>query len=112
MSEHNHASSPQHVHCCPCTPRRVVDEGISRRTFLGGTALGGVALTGLSWSLLSAAEGELAASPPRTALKVKPILVYSIPQRRLQSSWRNWGDCLKEIGYALKRIPIKWEVLS
>ncbi len=91
MSEHSHGSSPQHAHCCPCTPRRVADQGLSRRAFLGGTALGGVALTGLSWSLLSAAEGGPESPPPRKPLQVKPILVYSIPKRREQSSWRNWG---------------------
>jgi len=91
MSEHDHDSSLPHAHCCPCIPRRAAEQGLSRRAFLGGTALGGVALTGLSWSLLSAAEGGLEAPPPRKPLKVKPILVYSVPKRRPQSSWRNWG---------------------
>jgi len=91
MSEREHDSFEPHAHCCPCTPQRVAPQGLSRRAFLGGTALGGVALTGLSWSLLSAAESEFDPAPPRKPLKVKPILVYSIPKRREKSSWRNWG---------------------
>lgn len=91
MSEHECESLAPHAHCCPCTPQRVAPQGMSRRAFLGGTALGGVALTGLSWSLLSAAEGPFDPPPPRKPLKVKPILVYSVPKRREKSSWRNWG---------------------
>jgi len=98
MSQHDakHADGPQfQAHCCPCTPPEEAGrEGFSRRRFLGGVgagALGGMALTGLSWSALSAAEAELDAAPPRKPLKVKPILVYSTPTRRQQTSWRNWG---------------------
>lgn len=81
-------------HCCPR------EDGIpgsantlSRRTFLkgmGATALGGMALGGLSWPLLSADETE-APRYTRRPIKVKPILVYSTPQRRHQTSWRAWG---------------------
>lgn len=91
MSEHECDPLAPHAHCCPCTPQRLQSPGMSRRAFLGGTALGGVALTGLSWSLLSAAEPPCALPPPRQPLKVKPILVYSIPQRREKGSWRSWG---------------------
>lgn len=91
MSEHACDPLAPHAHCCPCAPPRLQAPGMSRRAFLGGTALGGAALTGLSWSLLSAAEAPCEPAPPRKPLKVKPILVYSIPQRREQWSWRNWG---------------------
>jgi len=98
MCQHNakHADGPQfHAHCCPCSPPEDAGpEGFSRRRFLGGVgagALGGMALTGLSWSALSAAEAGLDAAPPRKPLTVKPILVYSTPSRRPQTSWRNWG---------------------
>ena len=96
-------SSPEHehhhgfqAHCCPCCqPTEKSGDGMTRRGFLGGmggaAALGGVAMTGLSWTSLSAAESELPAASPRKPLVVKPILVYSTPTRRSQSSWRNWG---------------------
>ena len=95
MCEHEHDHVQQfEPHCCPCCeePKTTAD-GITRRGFLGaGTAtLGGVALTGLSWSVISAAEQGAEGPPPRRPLVVKPILVYSTPKRRPQSSWRNWG---------------------
>ena len=83
-----------HPHCCPCSGTETDGAGVTRRGFLGGlgaAALGCAALSGLSWQVLSAADGEEAAPPPRRPLKVKPILVYSTPTRRPQSSWRSWG---------------------
>ncbi|MHC4438670.1 MAG: sugar isomerase, partial [Planctomycetota bacterium] len=56
-----------------------------------GAAAMGVALTGLTWSGVSAAEQEDNGELKRRPLVVKPILIYSIPKRRHQSSWRNWG---------------------
>jgi hypothetical protein len=58
---------------------------------MGGAALLGTALTGLTWSSVSAAERDSETGPKRRALVVKPILVYSTPQRRHQTSWRSWG---------------------
>lgn len=87
--QHDHAREFR-AHCCPCCHHEE-PSGISRRTFLGGAALGGMALSGLSWSALAAAEPELPAASPRTALKVKPILVYEAPTRRDKTSWRSWG---------------------
>ena len=79
--------------CCPCGCDGEDAAGMSRRTFLEGVGvtLGGAALTGLTWSALSAAEGEIAAPPPRRPLAVQPVFTYSTPRRRKQSSWRNWG---------------------
>jgi hypothetical protein len=48
-------------------------------------------LTGLTWSGVSAAEREDQGQIKRRPLAVKPILVYSIPRRQHQTSWRNWG---------------------
>lgn len=58
---------------------------------VGGTAAVGAALTGLNLSALPdvAPENEIVLS--RRPLKVKPILVYSVPKRKHQTSWRNWG---------------------
>jgi hypothetical protein len=58
---------------------------------MGATAIGGIALGGLSWPDLSAVEVEEEVGLRRLPLKVKPVLVYSTPSRRPQTSWRNWG---------------------
>ena len=81
--------------CCPHgsrvgNPARV----FSRRSFLkglGSTAVAGVALGRLSWPLSREARCESEIGLLRQPLKVKPILSYEIPQRRLQTSWRSWG---------------------
>ncbi len=78
--------------CCPCGHQHSAG-GINRRDFLQGVgtiALASTAITGLSWKAVSAAE-QNEAVPERRALKVKPILVYSTPRRRPQTSWRSWG---------------------
>jgi hypothetical protein len=82
-------------HCCP--GGEAISSGrntLTRRTFLKGlgvTTLGGMALKGLSWPMLSAIEMEEEPRLKRLPLKVKPILVYSIPTREPQTSWRGWG---------------------
>jgi len=81
-----------HSGCCGCTACGAGD-GVSRREFLqgGAIALGGVAMTGLTWSALSAAESDPPRAAVRVPLVVRPILTYSTPRRRPQTSWRNWG---------------------
>ena len=80
-----------------CYPRGDAASGgrntLTRRTFLkgmGATALGSMALSGLSWPVLAGSDAENLVFQ-KTPLKVKPILVYSTPQRRPQTSWRAWG---------------------
>jgi len=95
----NRDSSPEpahHARCCPCSDHSAPSaKGVTRRTFMagvGGAALGGMMFTGLAWPALAAAgEDALPLPPLPRALKVKPILVYSTPTRRHQSSWRSWG---------------------
>ena len=81
-------------HCCPHEGGKTARANtLTRRTFLkgvGATALSGVALSGLSWPLLSQ-EGTEEPLLKRISLKVKPVLVYSTPERRHQTSWRAWG---------------------
>ncbi len=87
-------SSHFQPHCCPHVGAKSAGANtLTRRTFLkgmGATAIGGMALSGLSWPLLSA-EGTEKLIEKRVPLKVKPILVYSTPERRHQTSWRAWG---------------------
>jgi len=54
-------------------------------------ALGGSVLTGLSWPALAARQTQLPTPARRRPLTVKPILTYSTPTRRPQTSWRSWG---------------------
>jgi len=81
--------------CCPhASNRQKSFSGMTRRKFLqsvGGTALVTATLTKLSWSTLPAVDLEGETALNRRPLKVKPILVYSIPKRQLQTSWRSWG---------------------
>ena len=81
-------------HCCPSEGGNSAGANtLTRRTFLkgvGATAIGGMTLSGLSWPLLSA-DGTEEPMLKRVPLKVKPILVYSTPERRHQTSWRSWG---------------------
>jgi len=85
-----------HARCCEggC----IQGTGVSRRNFLSvsGITLGAAAMGGLAWkSVAAAAEadgaGDLPAAAPRQPIIVKPILSYETPQRRPQTSWRNWG---------------------
>ncbi|MCX8161237.1 MAG: sugar isomerase [Candidatus Saccharicenans sp.] len=90
---------------------RQVGGALSRRSFLQGvglTTLGTLGLKNLSWAKLSAngaTAGELKADP-RLALKVKPVLVFSTPERAHQTSWRSWGgiQTMREAGEEVARI--------
>ncbi len=73
-----------------------VANGYSRRRFLkaAGTA---AALTGINWLALARAEAAssvpvastpLPAGPP---LRLQPLLVYSLDQKRDRTSWRSYG---------------------
>ncbi len=81
--------------CCPGGHQAgSANQGFSRRAFLkgmGATAVAGMALSNLSWPLPAGAEVESDAGLIRRPLKVKPVLSYEIPERRPQTSWRNWG---------------------
>jgi hypothetical protein len=81
--------------CCPCTESHdPAGNSFTRRDFLKGAgvaALGSVAAGGLAWPLL-AGRVETADEVFRPdPLKIKPILIYEIPKRRPQTSWRSWG---------------------
>jgi hypothetical protein len=85
-------------HCCPSSgigaPGRV-GRAVTRRTFLrgmGAATLGSVALSGLSWPAVSkAGPVEERSALLRRPLRAKPVLIHSLPTRRPQTSWRDWG---------------------
>ena len=91
--------------CCHCNA-----SGLNRREFIGVSAMGvaaaGLALAGKS----SAAASEWNPEKPmiRTGkpLTIQPILLYSIAQKREQTSWRPWGGLHTEedIGAEVNRI--------
>ena len=110
MYPNGHSCSEHSVHrCCGCSGLDIVE--LSRRTFLEGAVLGGTALTGLSWPALAAhGRDELPAPPPRRPLVVKPVLIYSVPTRHPQTSWRNWGGIQTEDDAAQERARIGTEL--
>jgi hypothetical protein len=99
MKEHEFdAGSFLRPRCCPQAGFEAPGDGrwtVTRRTFLkgmGAATLGGVALSGLSWpALLAAAPEEEGFEIRRRPLRAKPVLIYSLPERQRQTSWRNWG---------------------
>ncbi len=100
--------------CCPdASPQPGSARGVTRRSFLqclGGTAAFSAALTRLNWPELSAAELEDIKALNRRPLKVKPILVYNIPKRQPQTSWRAWGGIQTQQDADLEVVRIKNEL--
>ena len=101
MRDARFPSSPStHPRCCPCGDRhRHGAPGLTRRGFLKGaglTALGAMAPAGLSWPLPAARPEGGGETIRRTPLKVLPILLYEVPERRPQTSWRSWGGIQTE----------------
>jgi hypothetical protein len=97
-----------------CCPSHSSDRhnGITRRGFLkgvGGAGVLGSALTGWSWASLAAVEDK-PSGRQRRAIIVSPILLYETPQRKHQTSWRNWGgiqtenDAKKEVARIEKEL--------
>jgi hypothetical protein len=83
--------------------------GFARRDFITGigAAAAGLALAGAS----AAQSGEPARQQPiRTALKVQPALMYATPQRRQQTSWREWGAIQTEQDASSEKERIQGEL--
>lgn len=112
MSTEQNDRRPVHRTCCPCSAH-AENDGLTRRTFLhgvGGATVLGAAVAGLTWSAVAAAEAETEAAPKPRALVVKPLLVYSIPQRHQQTSWRSWGGIQTEQHAIAETAHIKAEL--
>ena len=86
--------------CCPSQDLHDPHpDHMNRRKFIrvaGGSALSVAALSGLSWSALAGSNLIEQTGLIRQALVVKPILVYSTPEYRHQTSWRSWGGIQTE----------------
>ncbi len=107
-----------HPRCCPCEGRSSSSgSSFTRRDFLKGagmTALGSVAGGNLAWSLFAGQAATVDEAWRPAPLKVKPILVYEVPQRRPQTSWRSWGGIATEAeaGAEAARIREELEALA
>ena len=104
------AMAAHRCHCCP-PPSPDISESLflqNRRSFFAETHASESPLGGLSWnSILAGVSSQQIPMPAqRVPLVVKPVLVYDIPQRREQGSWRNWGDIHSQeaAGAEVKRI--------
>jgi len=89
---------PSNCHCCGGY-NSIVPGEITRRKFIqmtGTGALGTVALSGLSWAEFGTGQNNYNYNTGRIPLVVKPVFTYEIPERRPQTSWRNWGGIQTE----------------
>ncbi len=104
-----------HSHCNCCTSRSCPDHansGISRRSFIsscGAITAGGIALSTLT-ATSAAAKEPVRLGKIRSSLKVQPVLVYSVPQRREGTSWRSWGAIQTEQDATQERERISKEL--
>ncbi|MBC7353544.1 MAG: hypothetical protein H5U08_14380, partial [Thermogutta sp.] len=96
--EHNCLAGKVGPRCCPCHETSSLSSlaTLTRRAFLGSAAIGSTLLSGLSWGSLAAQAPDLPMPPPRQPLKVKPVFLYRVYQRRPQTSWRPWGGIQTE----------------
>ena len=92
---------------------------LTRRRFLELFALGAAAMQPLFRRSLLASESagwdpQAVRMNPGLPLRVQPILLYEVPQKRPATSWRNWGgiqsdgDAAEELG----RIGREWKALE
>ncbi len=84
--------------CSCCMSRSCANSGLNRRDFLAGAGMvtGGLALSSLATSAFAQGKQPDHAQPIRLPLKVQPVLVYNIPQKREGTSWRGWGGIHNE----------------
>jgi len=110
----------QSCHCCPQGPNDLRTESqleLSRRAFL---AMGGVVVGGLTWAGLQGglfadeSTGTFGTAKPRRPLIVKPVLLHDLPQRREQTSWRNWGgvDSPEAADEEARRIQTELDIIK
>jgi hypothetical protein len=113
-SSNNHFFNVKPHSCCPsCHQNSLFNPGLSRRKFIkvaGGSTLSVVALSGLSWPAMAGSDFKENNRIKRQDLVVKPLLVYSTPEYKHQSSWRSWGGIQSEQDASEEIIRIKREL--
>jgi len=95
--------------CCQCE-----HSGMNRRNFIGLSALGaaGAGLALSSKGRAGSAEWNPSKQMLKTGkpLKIQPILLYSLPKRKKQTSWRSWGGIQTEEDVAAEVVRITKEL--
>ena len=96
--------------CCPSAAcGGCPGAAFSRRQFMAGMG-GSLALPVLPAAPSSQAKDPARQAPIRTALKVQPVLLYSISKRREATSWRPWSGLQTEQDAAAERERISREL--
>ena len=96
-NERSMSPSQELCACCNPDPQAHPQFGLSRRHFLQSVGVAGLTVGALAVATdalrSEAAEAGSGGQPfPRgRALRVKPILIYDVPTRRDQTSWRGYG---------------------
>lgn len=90
--------------CCACA-----GFDMTRRSFMAGA--GAMALSGALYGAAEEAPGRARPTPtPRKPLRMQPVLVYKIAQRRKATSWRTWSGLITEAHAEEERNRIRAEL--
>ncbi len=120
MSKNKHTESDHSCSCCShglqAAYQALQQTGLSRRNLL--LSAGSAAVS--SWAIGASVRAQ-ATQPeesPRFApageLAVQPILTYSLPQRREQTSWRPWGgiQTADQLAKEVEQIRVELEIVA
>jgi L-fucose isomerase-like protein len=92
-----------------CCGARVT--GVTRRHFMAGAAaLGGALYAGAAAKAAQQAGRARPHPAPRKPLRMQPVLVYKIAQRREGASWRTWSGLITEAHADEERARIRGEL--
>lgn len=92
-----HPATPHRCTCACCAGHPLppgTTHAANRREFLlrvSALTVGGLVLPALDLDAADAPAAKLRPARRLKALKVQPVLTYSLPQRREATSWRGWG---------------------
>lgn len=114
MKKDTHSNKIGGSSCCNEGHQHLSNE-ISRRKFVqitGTSVVGSIALSGLSWATFPSIQTSENNEIKRQRLVVKPVLTYSTPARREQTSWREWGGIQTEKDAEQECLRIQGELKS